>query len=719
MTWDLAIDFGASFTTAAVSDESDEGARPIKLDGQAVRMPSAVWRYDSEHLLVGRAAVQAGESAPECFEGNIKLLISRESIHLGDRVAVTVLIAAILSFVYEAARQAQGGTAPSRTVLTYPALWGTTGRQQRLREAATIAGVGNVWMLAEPEAAAWNVGDDEVPAGRLIAIYDLGGGTFDAAVLERTEDGYRSAGVPDGDDTIGGQRFDGLILGHFSSRPIGATPEWQALIARASSGARHDYAVLRRRVRELKEALSDDSNAQPLHVPRLDWLESLSREELDELVGDDLRITVTKLAEIIARDDPGGRRLSRVYLTGGASRMPLVSQLIWDRLHLAPLMADDPKLAVALGAVRWLRAQPPRDSTGDSSRAGVSAVERGRLGGVPYQLDKPASRKAGRSNRPAKLSAALSKTKRLPRTTWWAPTWALALAVATTLAVVVAWSLTSAGTPQPTPDPRAAAKSLNQATAGPAPTAVPPVVPASTPNATAVGTAGASSTPEVSGADVRLVQGWLKTLGYLGRVDGVFGGQTQDSLQRFKADHGLPATAELDAATRSALLAALQLRTPPSTPSPRQTITTAIPSAGLSVCGDGRLAAAMAQSIGTAGTLHVTVSLTLIGQGACVLQGYPSLKLVDVTGSPLSSYTIPSGAQVDLITVSPASAASFTFSASNIPSGTSATDCSAAKAVLVTPPGSSVGLTVAAELSACQQGALTTSPVVAGPGGTG
>ncbi|MGC7093635.1 Hsp70 family protein [Amycolatopsis lurida] len=173
-----------------------------------------------------------------------------------------------------------------------------------------------------------------MPPGQAVAVFDMGGGTTDVAVLRRTGTGWdvlAEAGLPD----FGGRDLDQLLLDHLG---VEVDPS-------ADAAGRRAARVLAEDVRAGKEALSQYSQTDiPLPAPRPDA--HLTRQELETLVEPALRRAVDLLAETV-----GTTSLTAVHLVGGATRMPLVARLISERLGLVPTIVDSPETSVALGAL--------------------------------------------------------------------------------------------------------------------------------------------------------------------------------------------------------------------------------------------------------------------------------------------------------------------------------------------------------------------------------
>src|SRR5581483_2293776 len=124
-----------------------------------------------------------------------------------------------------------------------------------LHHAARSAGLAPVELIAEPIAAARHIAaTTNLAEGSYLAVYDLGGGTFDVAILQRQADGFTLVGKG-GDNEIGGELFDDLIVAFLGESPLGENPAWAELSDGVSPGGR----ALREQVRIAKEALSDEA----------------------------------------------------------------------------------------------------------------------------------------------------------------------------------------------------------------------------------------------------------------------------------------------------------------------------------------------------------------------------------------------------------------------------------------------------------------------------
>jgi actin-like ATPase involved in cell morphogenesis len=348
--WVLAIDFGTSFTSAAMV--SDGRVEVLEIDGVR-RLPSVVLWLDDE-LVVGAAAESQRVLHPQAAERNPKRYLGvRKNLLLGGQpVPVVDAVGAVLHAVYDEALRRSGGTPPAEVRLTHPARWPAE-RLDALRTAAAEVGIPSVALLAEPVAAAMHYGGNKIAAGEYVAVYDLGGGTFDTAVLRRVEHGFELAGPPGGDDRLGGEDFDHRLMDFVIARLAVTEPD-AATALRESEDIQWKKAASQVLVeaRLAKEALSRQTSYTMLLPPPINQEMRITRPEFEALIRADVQRTIEEFGATVEAADLEPDQLSARYLAGGSSRIPLVSRLLQEAYDAAPDTYDDPKVAVALGAAQ-------------------------------------------------------------------------------------------------------------------------------------------------------------------------------------------------------------------------------------------------------------------------------------------------------------------------------------------------------------------------------
>ncbi|WP_030225649.1 Hsp70 family protein [Actinoalloteichus caeruleus] len=347
----LSVDLGTSNTVAVLSAHGRE-PRVVELDGSAT-MPSAVYADEDGALVVGRDAERRARLDPARFEPNPKRRVDEGTLLLGTTVVtVTDALAAVLRRVAEEASRQLGGEELDEVRLTHPARWGTN-RRTVLLSAARLAGFTcRLVLVPEPVAAAAHFtsfpGRSLAP-GQALAVYDLGAGTFDCAVVAATEDGFvvlAENGLPN----LGGLDVDQVLLDHVGSQVSHQEPaRWQRLLRPGTTSDRRAQRMLREDVRAAKEALSRHSQTEvPLPEPFPDVL--VTRAELDALMRANLLRSATVLVDTVTASGHTAGELAGIYLVGGSSRIPLVATLITERTGVLPVSLDQPETAVALGA---------------------------------------------------------------------------------------------------------------------------------------------------------------------------------------------------------------------------------------------------------------------------------------------------------------------------------------------------------------------------------
>ncbi len=344
--WTLAIDFGTSNTAAALW--ADGKTESLEVDGER-RVPSVVLMAADGTLVVGREAANQAALHPDRVHRAVKRRVGRSTELLFDDASlpITTVIAALLRPFADEGRRQRNGEEPAAVVLTHPARWGPE-RLEVLAAAAAEAGLANVSFLPEPVAAAIHYADEHLVEGHVVAVYDLGGGTFDTAVLERHGESFSVRGMPGGDEFIGGEYFDDTLFKHFGELIARQDAElWGNIESSDDRQWRDANAALREQCRRAKETLSSNPTA---YVRVVDRDLHITRDEFERLIEQDIERTVAELDRTLQMAGVTKEHIGRLYLAGGAGRIPLVHR------ELTVVYADrlvtwaDPKFVVALGA---------------------------------------------------------------------------------------------------------------------------------------------------------------------------------------------------------------------------------------------------------------------------------------------------------------------------------------------------------------------------------
>ena len=344
--YSLAIDLGTSFIAAAVAD--DRGLELFGLGDGSLVAPAAVFARDDGVLVTGDAAARRAVSNPDRVAREIKRNLGNPTpVMLGGAPhAVSELLGALLQDVLGRVADRQGAK-PDVVALTHPANWGPF-RRGVFEDVARTAGLTDLVYTTEPEAAAAHYASTRpLDEGDVLAVYDLGGGTFDATVLRRTADGFEIVGTPEGIERLGGADFDEAIFAHVNYVAGGALGELDMSDPKTVIA----LARLRQDCTLAKEALSVDVEATiPVFLPNRHFDVTLTRGELESMIRAPIESTIGTLDRVLraARIEPTS--LAAVLLVGGSSRIPLVAQMVSEAFGRPTVVGAHPKHAVALGA---------------------------------------------------------------------------------------------------------------------------------------------------------------------------------------------------------------------------------------------------------------------------------------------------------------------------------------------------------------------------------
>jgi molecular chaperone DnaK len=358
MSYWLGIDVGTTYTAAALCRaEAGRRALPevIPLSSRSTAVSSVVYLGDDGHVVVGEAAERRTVTNPERVVREFKRRIGDDVPMIIDGVphSAPQITAMVIRWVVNRVTEREGGAAAG-IVITHPASWGAY-KIQAVADALRAAEVSDVTFRSEPEAAAASYASQErVEVGSTIAVYDFGGGTFDAAVVRKSSTTTFSVlGTPQGIEQLGGVDFDDAIFDHV----VSAIPAVRQLDPE-DPATLTATAALRRQCTEAKEALSVDTEVTiPVLAPGIQAQVRLVRAEFEDMIRSQVTETVEALRQALRSADVSPDDLDAVLLVGGSSRVPLVAQLVSAELGHPVAVDADPKAAIALGAA--LSALPP------------------------------------------------------------------------------------------------------------------------------------------------------------------------------------------------------------------------------------------------------------------------------------------------------------------------------------------------------------------------
>jgi actin-like ATPase involved in cell morphogenesis len=349
MSYWVGIDFGTTFTAAAVHRDGEQTVELVPLGDNGTSAASVVFVAPDGSLVVGDAAVRRAVTDPDRVVREVKRRIGDQTPVLvaGQPIGAHTLAARFIRWVVDRVSEREGAP-PSGVGVTYPASWGPH-KRTLLFDALLFAGVENVLLVTEPEAAAVAyTASRHVEPGSSIGVYDLGGGTFDAAIVRQLDGGrFALSGRPEGLDSLGGIDFDEAVFEQVRANLGEAWTRLDFTDPMVLSAA----ATLRRECTEAKKALSSDTEVTiPVMLPGVSTHVRMVRAELEQLIGPAIDETVEAMRRATESAGLAPADLTAVLLVGGSSRIPLVAQRVSAELDLPVTVDSDPKAVVAIGA---------------------------------------------------------------------------------------------------------------------------------------------------------------------------------------------------------------------------------------------------------------------------------------------------------------------------------------------------------------------------------
>ncbi len=346
MEYSLGIDLGTTYSAAATA--RGDRLEIFQLGQQSATIPSIVVLRSDGEVLTGEAAERRALAEPTRTGREFKRRLGDPTpiILGGTPYGAEALLAHLLRGIVLRISEQLGGP-PAAIALCHPASYGEY-KIDLLRQAVRQADIGSVSLLTEPEAAAVDYARQErVPAGTVIAVYDFGGGTFDATILRKTETGFEQLGRPEGMERLGGIDFDEALF----TRAMALVTSSGVAIDANDPATLAALARLREECRRAKEALSSDTDATiQIFLPGIQQEMRLTRPEFEEMVRPRIRETIQALERAARSAGLGFADLDRVLLVGGSSRIPLVGEMVREATGKPVAVDAHPKHTMALGA---------------------------------------------------------------------------------------------------------------------------------------------------------------------------------------------------------------------------------------------------------------------------------------------------------------------------------------------------------------------------------
>jgi len=342
----IGIDLGTTYSAAAIVRDGLPAILPHR-DERI--MPSVVGLSPGGDPLIGTPARNQAALHPDRTVRSIKRKMGQDvRVALGERAFTPPAISALILRELKRRAEAQLGVPVERAVITVPAYFSDAARQAT-REAGEIAGFTVERLINEPTAAALAYGLDRGDERQLVAVYDLGGGTFDVSIIE-LDAGVVEVRASHGNTQLGGDDFDERLTDWLIARftgEHGADPRGDARamarLRRAAEAAK--IALSSRPFARVREEYLLTVGGRPLHLDV-----EISRQEFEDLIGDLLEGTLASFDAALRDAGLAAEDLDRILFVGGSTRIPLVGRMVRDHTDLDPEVAINPDEAVALGA---------------------------------------------------------------------------------------------------------------------------------------------------------------------------------------------------------------------------------------------------------------------------------------------------------------------------------------------------------------------------------
>ncbi len=366
----IGIDLGTTNSCIAIMD----GAKPrVVENAEGARTTPSIVAFTDEERLVGQPAKRQAVTNPENTIFAVKRLIGRrfddkdlakEKKNMpfeivdggngdawvqakGEKYSPSQISAFILGKMKETA-ESYLGEEVTQAVITVPAYFNDAQRQAT-KDAGKIAGLEVLRIINEPTAAALAYGLDKKDS-KTIAVYDLGGGTFDVTILE-IDDGLFEVKSTNGDTFLGGEDFDMRIVNYLADEfkkenQVDLTKDKMALQRLKEAAEKAKIELSSSSSTEINQPfISMGANGQPLHM-----VMKLTRAKLESLVGDLIKSSLKPCKDAIKDAGLSTSDIDEVVLVGGMTRMPKVKEEVAKFFGKEAHQGVNPDEVVAMGA---------------------------------------------------------------------------------------------------------------------------------------------------------------------------------------------------------------------------------------------------------------------------------------------------------------------------------------------------------------------------------
>ena len=367
----IGIDLGTTNSCVSIMD----GSQPRVIENaEGARTTPSIVAFTENERLVGQPAKRQAVTNPENTVFGVKRLVGRryDDAHLkkdmknlpfkvlnggngdawveaqGEQFSPSQISAFILQKMKETA-ESYLGEEVSQAVITVPAYFNDAQRQAT-KDAGKIAGLEVLRIINEPTAAALAYGLDKKES-QIIAVYDLGGGTFDVTILE-IDDGLFEVKSTNGDTFLGGEDFDMRIVNYLAEEfqkenGVDLTKDKMALQRLKEAAEKAKIELSSSSQTEINQPFisMDGASGQPLHL-----VVKLTRAKLESLVGDLIKASLKPCQAALKDAGLSTGDIDEIVLVGGMTRMPKVIEEVTKFFGKEPNKGVNPDEVVAMGA---------------------------------------------------------------------------------------------------------------------------------------------------------------------------------------------------------------------------------------------------------------------------------------------------------------------------------------------------------------------------------
>ena len=366
----IGIDLGTTNSCIAIMD----GSQPrVVENAEGARTTPSIVAFTDDERLVGQPAKRQAVTNPDNTIFGVKRLIGRRNDDAdlakdkknlpftvmdggngdawvqakGEKYSPSQISAFILGKMKETA-ESYLGEEVTQAVITVPAYFNDAQRQAT-KDAGKIAGLEVLRIINEPTAAALAYGLDKKET-QTIAVYDLGGGTFDVTILE-IDDGLFEVKSTNGDTFLGGEDFDMRIVNYLAdefkkTNGVDLTQDKMALQRLKEAAEKAKIELSSASQTEINQPfISMGKDGSPLHM-----VMKLTRSKLEQLVGDLIKASMKPCAAALKDAGVSASEIDEVVLVGGMTRMPRVIEEVTKFFGKEPHKGVNPDEVVALGA---------------------------------------------------------------------------------------------------------------------------------------------------------------------------------------------------------------------------------------------------------------------------------------------------------------------------------------------------------------------------------